>query len=78
MQNRRGLLAKRWKERVLAHLPEPIARVACIGFLAVDDGVPVASVGRIDILGDAVGRFPIPREQQRARKGGGLAKVFPL
>ncbi len=59
-----------------AHLPEPIAGIRGIGFNPVNDGVPVASFMRRNILSDLVARFPVPGDQQEsAKRGFGIARM---
>ena len=49
---------ERWKDRVRSHSAEPVGRVAGVGFLPVDDAVPVTALGGVNLLGDLMRFVP--------------------
>jgi len=59
---------------VKADAAEPVSGVPAVGFLAVDDGVPVAAFGRGQVLGDRVGAVPFAEaEPEPGERGFGMA-----
>ena len=55
---RGGEFAEGGKNRVRAHAAEPVAGIPGVGLLAMNQAVPVAALGIIDVLRDFVGVGP--------------------
>jgi hypothetical protein len=65
------------EDGMLAHLPEPIARVGGIGLGAMNDSVPIAAFARPNILGCCVAELPMAGEKEKTTEGGfGIARVW--
>ena len=66
--NRPGPLQYRRKQQVLPNPPEPVVRVPCVGLDAVDQGVPVAPLRRIQLARYFVRLRPAARNQKQPRQ----------
>lgn len=58
-------------QRVVAHLPKPVRRVAGVGLAAVHDAVPPAALGGVNGLTHAVGilQKPVPEPEASSAAG---------
>src|ERR1035437_4797592 len=59
---------QRWKDRVLAYVPEPVPRIPRVGLLPVHQGVPVTSLWGIEILRHTVGLVPARKVEIQPRQ----------